>query len=107
MTLLAACSRLTLAPSVPRRPAMVWMAALIVVRAAWAAAAVVKPAVPTPPEKVPPLLKPKLASVVVETIELPVSGGPAAPTPETIDVRVTVDAPANAVADALATVPVP
>src|ERR1700751_1803031 len=79
----------------------------MVVSAACAEAAVVKPAVPTPPVKVPPLLKPEPTSVVVETIEFPVSGGPAAPGPETLEVKVAVDAPATAEADAFATVLTP
>src|SRR5579864_7389365 len=72
----------------------------MLVKAAWAAAAVVSPADPEPPVIVPPPLNPILASVVVVTMLLP-------PVPATFAVKVTVEAPEIAVASALATVPVP
>ena len=88
------------APRLPRVPATDWMALLMLIKAAWAAAAVVNPAEPAPPVNVAALLNPKVASSVVETMAFP-------PVPATFAVKVTVEVPADALASALATVPAP
>src|SRR5690242_20781487 len=99
MTLTALWSRLIAAPMLPRVAATDWIAALMLVNAAWAAAAVVKPADPAPPAIVAPELKPIRVAVSVDAIALPA-------VPATLAVKVTLEAPATAEASTFAVVPV-
>src|SRR5208337_99193 len=113
MTLSAAFNWLMPAPTAPRSAATVEIAPSMATSADFASAAVLKSmGFPEPPARAaaPPagLVQVPTADVVATAMELPVSGGPAAPAPAVRDCAVA-EPPETAVicAEALAVVPVP